>query len=272
MVINLILNRIKKKNINIFLLILIAPFFISCDLNEKSSVEKLCEKNPDYKKCLTNKEYFLKSLLVNWEPTWSGQIGLKNVEKRNTYSNKWIGANINYENAIKINSLNEIKISFSSNPSLNDKEKLIAGEKLKNNIYLFEGLVTFCNERTINDLKFYCPNNQVLLLDMNHENSSTQSLSFRRFGLTSKELDILKLCQIRYYSFNKDTFICKGQFLISIEIYGVSYTDLKHLNYYLESFKLFKDNLNEKKNLLRNNRVNFLSKEFDLHLDEMIKK
>jgi hypothetical protein len=264
------LDKIPKKLIIILIVFLIFPLFISCDSKEKSLVEKICEKNSDYKKCLTNKEFFLQSALTNWKPTMFNKIGLSNVKKRNVNSNNWIGENINYKNAIKIDSLEKIKISYSSYPNLKDEEEFIAGEKLKKNVYLFEGLVTFCNDTRINKLPFYCPEGEFLLLDINHENSSNKSLSFRRFGLTSKDLDILKLCQIKFFSVNKDSLICRGQFLISIEIRGVSYTDLKHLNYYLESFKLYNDDIDKKISLLKKNRKDLLSAKFDIHLDEMI--
>ena len=43
------LDKIPKKLIIILIVFLIFPLFISCVSKEKSLVEKICEKNSDYK-------------------------------------------------------------------------------------------------------------------------------------------------------------------------------------------------------------------------------
>lgn len=237
------------KNFKLLLIIIFLLSFSACEEKKSNYVENYCNKDINVKKCLSDRDYFVNQNLKKWKPDLISESVLKDIEKTNQHVGKWIGnTNLN-KKIVKIKNLDDIYIS-KIDAILRSDENFKKAQKIENNIYLLESSIEFNEEES-----------HAIIYNLNFKNNIMQKrLSIDRFGLTSKQLDILKLCSSWVL---KKIISCKGKILITGEIFNQNTKGSKILglfDYYLEAFSLEEQNIqkilidlkNEEKNKLEN--------------------
>jgi len=215
------------KNFKLLLIIIFLLSFSACEEKKSNYVESYCNKDINVKRCLSDRDYFVSQKLKKWKPDLLSETVLKDIEKTNQQVGKWIGnTNLN-KKIVKIKNLDDIYIS-KKDAILRSEENFKKAQEIENNIYLLEASIEFNEEES-----------HATIYNLNFKNNFMQkSLSIDRFGLTSKQLDIIKLCSSWVF---KKLISCKGKILITGEIFKYPIKESKiHglFKYYLEAFNL----------------------------------
>ena len=252
-----------KKIINILSFITLFFLIFGCENKEKSYVENVCANDPDYKRCTNDKDYFVEQRLKNWKPSYLSEQVLLMIEETNKYAGEWIGNTNIKKKIVNIKNVKDLYLSKFPFPFLHDVD-LKKAKEIQKHLYSLNASIDFDIEQS-----------SATIYNLNFKNNFNQErINVDRFGLDSKQQDILELC----YSWVPDKIIsCKGKVLITGEIFewkprSFSISELK-FNYYLEAFKLEKQDIQKIKDILKTKERNQLIKEFNkFHKEKLLKQ
>ncbi len=244
------------KNLLGFALIFLA--ISGCDKKKETYVEVVCKKDLDANRCINDKSYFLEKRLNSWKPSFFSERVLNDIKITNEYTGKWIG-NINKDKEIvNISKIKDLYLSDFNyyNLSKNDLKK---AERVVKHIYEVNASFEFDTEQS-----------ELTIYDKDFKNDLYQSMiKLNRFGLNSKELDILEFCTSWIF---KKIISCVGKVRVTGELFETKFKwsssskePVITFNYYLDSFLLEKQSEKQIKLSLRKEYEKKLIEEFDKH-------